>query len=199
MPVIVTDSCISTWWEWIYKCLDLQTHMGLQTVSWSGFAGLLVDNDISIVSPNHRLNINAALPRVAEGEKQPHLPCVLETFPEFGKPAQPCVEQLSLATISHPAGHHLTKVGQPPWIRRYLNKRRKRTGETIWCALLDNGSHRLSLNWLPRQLQQACHLGFSSGTILGSGNSTITGSWHGYSRYCLPPSPCIPLKQRVWH
>lgn len=94
-PATVTDSNISSWWEGAYKCLDLQTRMDLQTVACCGFADLLVITAHHL-SLNHRLHTSTVLPGVVEGDKQPCLLCVLETFPAAEKPSQPCMGQPSL-------------------------------------------------------------------------------------------------------
>lgn len=42
MFILATDSCISSWWQYISKCLDLQTRSSLQAAPCSGFVDLLV-------------------------------------------------------------------------------------------------------------------------------------------------------------
>lgn len=143
------------------------------------------DNDI-FVSPNLRLNTNRSATWSGR-RRETLLPSLCPG--DFSSTWQASMA-LRGAVV---AGHCLAsfwppppKAGQPSCFHRYLNKRWKRTGETIQSIFLDSGSHTLPLNWLPWQLQQAFHLCFSSGTILGSGNSTIaTADIYGYSRCCL--------------
>lgn len=47
---------------------------GFTNSCWKWFCRSCCDNYILFMLPNHRLSTNAELPRVAEGEKQPHFP-----------------------------------------------------------------------------------------------------------------------------
>lgn len=74
MFILATDSCISSWWQYISKCLDLQTRSSLQAAPCSGFVDLLVITPHLCLQHN-RLIPNTVLSGIAEGGEQPRLFC----------------------------------------------------------------------------------------------------------------------------